>query len=524
MRSRDEMKAHPRKVKEAKVVQVNMEQLVPEGHLLRKLKAVIDFSCVRKWVDPLYPSTTGRPATDPEVILRLILLSYLFNHSERMLFQELKMHGGFLWFCDLDFESSIPDRTTIVKTRKLWRKHGVFDDIMHHVVDQCITSGLVEANVHAGADGTQVRANVSIHSLREKKLAPVVKLDDYLTKLEQEDGETAEEEKNNEPPSPPADPPDSQRSQTTVSSDAPVQSKASVPPDLCAAPPEASGSSGAVPAKLQEHSVLENFHGQTFSNATHQSTTDPDSRLYKKSKGQEAHPRYLVHDLTDTRSGVILATSASIATGEAEREVTLTLILQTIFRHPTIQIQTLSADKAYGAVTFLMTLFTLGIIPLVSLKDHKLEEEPTWQRKTNNPEHQKARANKVKEVQARNRAKQIQIDGKYSAIQKQRARLEHGYAEAKVAHGMDRTRSRGLACMQEQALCTATVQNLKRLAWYKGKRPQMGTAVNEDSVHSLAKPPIKIGNEETRNEISPFFIVKNYFLCLFRVKLHVICR
>ncbi|TFJ90262.1 transposase [Lentibacillus salicampi] len=111
---------------------------------------------------------------------------------------------------------------------------------------------------------------------------------------------------------------------------------------------------------------------------------------------------------------------------------------------------------------------------MISLRDHELEEVPTWQRKTHNPEHQRKRQEKVENVKAKNQAKQIQIDGKYQDIQDERVQCEHEFAEAKTVHGMDRARSRGLDCMQEQALCTAIVQNLKKLSRFTGKRPRTG--------------------------------------------------
>lgn len=52
---------------------------------------------------------------------------------------------------------------------------------MKHVVDQCIAAGLVQSDVHVCVDGTQVRANASIHSLKEITLAPVESIEDYLT-------------------------------------------------------------------------------------------------------------------------------------------------------------------------------------------------------------------------------------------------------------------------------------------------------------------------------------------------------
>lgn len=101
------------------------------------------------------------------------------------------MHAGYLWLCGLYFESvvrpdashpSLPDRTTLVKTRKLWSKHDIFDRLMKHIVDQCVAAGLVRFDVHVGVDGTQVRTNASIHSLNEIALVPVESIDNYLAR------------------------------------------------------------------------------------------------------------------------------------------------------------------------------------------------------------------------------------------------------------------------------------------------------------------------------------------------------
>ncbi|WP_205620138.1 transposase, partial [Cohnella thermotolerans] len=73
----------------------------------------------------------------------------------------------------------------------------------------------------------------------------------------------------------------------------------------------------------------------------------------------------------------------------------------------------------------------------------------------------------------------IQLNGSYRHLQKLRARCEHVFAESKVVHGLDRARSRGLDCMQEQAILTATVQNLKKLCRFKKKRPQTGISACE---------------------------------------------
>lgn len=442
---------------------IDMEELLPKRHILRQLNAAIDFSCVHEWVAPLYTERTGRPAADPERIVRLTLLSYLFNHSERGLYEILPMHAGYLWFCGLDFESvmhtdpgspTLPDRTTLVKTRKLWRQHGIFEQLMKHVVDQCIAAGLVKSDVHVGVDGTQVRANASIHSLKETALAPVESIEDYLVRLAQQDDQpdsSADERKDDDQPPSPLAP-------TTLKEQ-----------------------------QLEDQATHENFHGKTFSNTTHRSVTDPDARLYKKSNGQEAHLRYLVHDVIDVKSGVILSTQASMASGTAERETSLQQLAAIRFQHPSIRIRTLSADKAYGTPDYLNALLIQGIIPLVSLRNLTLEEVPMWKWATNDPAKQRKRQAKIREVQIKNKAKQIQLKGKYRDLQKLRTRCEHAFAESKVVHGLDRARSRGLVCMQEQALLTALVQNLKRLCRFKKKRPQTGSLVCQNPKSIIAE-------------------------------------
>ena len=69
-----------------------------------------------------------------------------------------------------------------------------------------------------------------------------------------------------------------------------------------------------------------NFHGQQRTNETHESTTDPDARLYKKSYGKESHLAYLGHALVENRNGLIAAAMATQADGYAEREAALLLL------------------------------------------------------------------------------------------------------------------------------------------------------------------------------------------------------
>jgi hypothetical protein len=69
-----------------------------------------------------------------------------------------------------------------------------------------------------------------------------------------------------------------------------------------------------------------NVHGQKRSNATHQSTTDPEARLAKKGRGKEAHLAYAGHVLMENRNGLVVGFDLTQATGTAERDAALDLV------------------------------------------------------------------------------------------------------------------------------------------------------------------------------------------------------
>ncbi len=110
-----------------------------------------------------------------------------------------------------------------------------------------------------------------------------------------------------------------------------------------------------------------NFHGQKRSNETHASTTDPDARLFKKSKSAEAHLAYLGHALTENRHGFTVAATLTHATGTAEREAALALMDKTASKDtaPTRR-RTLGADKNYDTAEFVAECRARKITPHVA--------------------------------------------------------------------------------------------------------------------------------------------------------------
>jgi transposase len=106
-----------------------------------------------------------------------------------------------------------------------------------------------------------------------------------------------------------------------------------------------------------------NFHGQTRRNDTHQSTTDPDARLYKKGTGHEAKLAYLGHLLTENRHGFIIDTTVTDASGTGERDAAIAMLGDLPLTRRRI---TVAADKLYDRRAWVSAVRRMRITPHVA--------------------------------------------------------------------------------------------------------------------------------------------------------------
>src|SRR3954467_9568644 len=120
-----------------------------------------------------------------------------------------------------------------------------------------------------------------------------------------------------------------------------------VDPTAPSAPPDAGGNPTV------------DFKGERRTNDTHQSTTDPDARLYKKGRGREARLGYLGHVLMENRTGLIVDALVTPATGTAERDASIVMLSRRPGRHRI----TLGADKAYDTRDHVAELRHLAATP-----------------------------------------------------------------------------------------------------------------------------------------------------------------
>ena len=168
-----------------------LEDQVPENHLLRLIEKHISFAFVREKLKESY-SDTGRPSIDPELLLRILLIGYLYGiTSERKLVEELRMHLAWRWFTGLGFDQKIPHHSTFSKHRHgRFQESKLFEQLFEEIVRQCVDVGLVQGD-DLSVDGSFVEANASKESrIPREQLAEAAQVNQtvrqYLVELEQQ--------------------------------------------------------------------------------------------------------------------------------------------------------------------------------------------------------------------------------------------------------------------------------------------------------------------------------------------------
>jgi transposase len=176
-----------------------------------------------------------------------------------------------------------------------------------------------------------------------------------------------------------------------------------------------------------------NFHGQTRSNDTHVSKTDPDTRLYRKSDSMEARLAYLGHVLMDNRHGLVVHARATQATGTAERDTAIALLRA----HGAGPGCTVGGDKHYDTFGFVAESRALGVTPHVSQNVKRRGGSAIDDRTTRHPG--------------------------YAQSQACRPRVERVFAWVKPIAGLRKVKLRGLARVEWLFVFACAAFNVKRL-------------------------------------------------------------
>lgn len=182
-----------------------------------------------------------------------------------------------------------------------------------------------------------------------------------------------------------------------------------------------------------DHNQGVDFHGEKRSNSTHESTTDPDSRLFRKGKNQEAKLRFMGHLLTENRNGFIVESEVTQAGTSQEWDAGLNMLAQQSQRSG----QTIGADKGYDTLDFVEGCRECRVTPHVAAK----ESRGVIDRRT------------------------TRTLG-YSISQTKRKQVEECFGWMKTFGLMHKLRVRGIANVSWIFRITATAYNITRLKAY----------------------------------------------------------
>ena len=132
----------------------------PPDHLVRQIDGLLDLSWVHKELAPYY-SHTGRPSIDPVLMIRMLMVGYVFAlRSERRLCAEVQVNLAYRWFCKLGIEDRIPIDSVFRRARhERFRESDALRRVFEGVVAICIATGLVGGEAFS-IDASLIKADV----------------------------------------------------------------------------------------------------------------------------------------------------------------------------------------------------------------------------------------------------------------------------------------------------------------------------------------------------------------------------
>lgn len=356
------------------------ESMVPTDHPLRRVKTLADTALkeLSALFDEMY-ADGGRDSVPPERLLKgSLLMAFYSVRSERLFCEQLAYNLLFRWFLDMDMVEDPFDHSTFSKNRARLMQHDVAKLFFGKVVEQAQAARLMSSE-HFSVDGTLIDAWASFKSFQPKDAA-------------------AERQARN-------------------------RSKA-----------ERRKRGGKGPKGGGGRNVEVNFHGQTRTNDTHESKTDPEAKLIRKGDGQPARLSYAGHALMENRNGLLVDFRISEANGRAERETALTMLVEEV---PAAAPITVGADKGYDTRDFVEQCRQYGVVPHVA-------------------QHTTGRRSAIDLRTTRHSG--------YWLSQRVRKRIEEAFGWIKTIGNFRRTRYKGRARTQLAAYLVGTAYNLIRMA------------------------------------------------------------
>lgn len=119
---------------------------------------MVDFTFVNETLEDSYCKYYGRPAREPEMMIKLSILQRLYNLSDVKVIEESNLNIAYLWFLGVNPDEELPDPSLLAKFRKMRLKEVTLDDIITEVVRQCVVKGIIQSG-SISIDATHTQAN-----------------------------------------------------------------------------------------------------------------------------------------------------------------------------------------------------------------------------------------------------------------------------------------------------------------------------------------------------------------------------
>lgn len=168
------------------MVVLDMEELIPDKHLLRKVDDLVSFDFIYDLVEPFY-SDKGRPSIDPVCLIKMLLVGYMYGiRSERRLEEEVTLNIAYRWFCGFNLMDKIPNHSVFSQNRRRrFTDDQIFRGIFNRIVIECIEKKLVTGE-KVVSDGSFIPANVAWDSRVETTAFVEKSVVSYLDDLDAE--------------------------------------------------------------------------------------------------------------------------------------------------------------------------------------------------------------------------------------------------------------------------------------------------------------------------------------------------
>ena len=155
-----------------------MEDLVPGDHLLRKIEKAVNFEEIYPMVESYYCEDNGRPAIDPVVLVKIVLIWHLFGiRSLRQTLKEITVNLAYRWFLGLGIDTPVPHFATVSYAFATRFPSELSEQIFAWVLEAAVAKKFVKAET-IFIDGTHIKANANKNKKRKELAAATARIYD----------------------------------------------------------------------------------------------------------------------------------------------------------------------------------------------------------------------------------------------------------------------------------------------------------------------------------------------------------